>query len=265
VVPNQLPNVQRIRNFTAIVMFLFLSMFVLEPPVWPQQHDMSTMPDMPGMDHAGMHGQAAPEDPAVVAKRLADKRESEFNHHLAGFLVALAGVFILGQGRLAKRWPLVRYIWPMCFLAAGAFLLVFSDTEIWPFGPQSPWYAITHNAEDLQHKTFAVILLALGYVEFQRARGRFKAAWAAWSFPALGMAGAILLLFHVHGGDMSAPGAMQTMQHIQKEHFWFSSAGFGIALTNGLAETRSKWQHIFKIIWPALLVVLGILLMLYTE
>jgi hypothetical protein len=64
---------------------------------------------------------------------------------------------------------------------------------------------------------------------------------------------------------MSAPGAMQTMEHIQKEHFWFSSTGFGIALTNGLSETRSKWQHIFKIIWPALLVVLGILLMLYTE
>jgi putative copper resistance protein D len=180
-------------------------------------------------------------------------------------LVALAGIFILGQDRLAKRWPLVRYVWPMCFLAAGLFLLVFSDTEIWPFGPQSPWYAITHNAEDLQHKTFAVILLALGYVEFQRARGKFKAAWAAWAFPALGMAGAVLLLFHVHGGDMSAPGGMQTMVHIQKEHFWFSSAGFGIALTNGLAETRSKWQHIFKIIWPALLFVLGILLMLYTE
>ena len=265
VLPIQVPSVEQVRNLSVMVLFFALFMALVGAPTWARQHDMSTMPDMPGMDHSGMHGQAAPEDPAVVAKRLADKRESEFNHHLAGFLVALAGIFILGQDRLSKRWPLVRYVWPMCFLAAGLFLLVFSDTEIWPFGPQTPWYAITHNVEDLQHKSFAVILLALGYIEFQRARGRFKAAWATWSFPVLGMAGGILLLFHVHGGDMSAPGAMQTMEHIQKEHFWFSSTGFGIALTNGLSETRSKWQHIFKVIWPTLLVVLGILLMFYTE
>ncbi len=29
--------------------------------------------------------------PAMEAKLLADKKESEFNHYLAGFLVALAG------------------------------------------------------------------------------------------------------------------------------------------------------------------------------
>ena len=32
------------------------------------------------------------------AKLLADKKESEFNHHLAGFFVILAGVFILAEG-----------------------------------------------------------------------------------------------------------------------------------------------------------------------
>ena len=255
-------TIQRVRHFMAISLFLVLFVFLTEVPVWPQRHDMSSMPDMQGMDHPGMH---EPEDPAVTAKRLADKRESEFNHHLAGFLVALAGAFILGQDRLAKRWPLVRYVWPMCFLAAGLFLLIFSDTEIWPFGPQTPWYAITHNAEVLQHKTFSVILVAIGYVEFQRTRGKFKAAGVAWFFPVLGMAGASLLLFHVHGGDMKAPGAMETMERIQKEHFWFASTGFGIALTNGLAETRSKWQGVFKMIWPTLLIVLGILLILYRE
>jgi putative copper resistance protein D len=265
VLPIRAPSVQRFGNLMAMGLFFVLFIFLLELPSWPQQHEMPSMQDMPGMDHAGMHGPAAPEDPAVAARRLADKRESEFNHHVAGFLVALAGILLLAQDRLAKRWPLVRYAWPMCFLAAGLFLLVFSDTEIWPFGPQTPWYAITHNAEDLQHKTFAIILLALGYVEFQRTRGKFKAAWAAWSFPVLGMAGAILLLFHVHGGDMHAPHAMETMEHIQKEHFWLASAGFGIALTNGLSETRSKWQGIFKNTWPTLLIILGILLILYTE
>jgi copper resistance protein D len=252
----------RLQHFKATAFLFTFMVFLFSPLALPQQHDMDSMPGMK------MDAPAAPEDPAVAAKRLADKKESEFNHHLAGVLVAVAGFFILAEGRLAKRWPLVRYVWPMCFLAAGLFLLVFSDTEIWPFGPQTPWYAITHNAEDLQHKTFAVILLALGYVEFQRARGRWKSPWTAWFFPVVGLAGAVLLLFHVHGGDMSAPHAMESMERIQKEHRWFAATGFGIALTNGLAgasEKPQKWQLFFKTVWPVLLIVLGILLTQYTE
>jgi putative copper resistance protein D len=237
-------------------------LFLFSPLALSQQHDMDSMPGM------NMTAPATPEDPAVAAKRLADKRESEFNHHLAGLFVAVAGILILAEGPLAKRWPLVHYVWPMCFFAAGLFLLVFSDTEIWPFGPYSPWYAITHNIEDLQHKTFAVILLALGYVEFQRATGRWKSPWAAWFFPLVGVSGAILLLFHVHGGDMHAPHAMESMQHVQRQHRWFAATGFGIALTNGLAgltQRPQKWRQVFRTAWPVLLIVLGILLTQYTE
>src|SRR5256884_186051 len=151
------------------------------------------------------------------------------------------------------------------FLAAGLFLLVFSDTEIWPFGPQTPWYAVTHNPEDLQHKIFSIILLAIGYVELQRARGRLVAPWATWFFPLAGFTGAILLLFHVHGGDMHSPHAMETMEHIQKQHRWFAATGLGVALTNGLAGTPQKWQQLFKKTWPVLLIFLGVLLAQYTE
>ena len=263
--PIHLRALQRTSQLMVMSSFLLFFLFLLASPAWSNQQDMPDMKDMPGMNHADMQAPTGPEDPAVVAKRLADKRESEFNHHLAGLFVVLAGLFILGQDKLAKHLPLLRYAWPVCFLGAGLFLLIFSDTEIWPFGPQTPWYAITHNMEDLQHKTFAVILLALGYVEFERTRGRFKAAWTAWFFPVVGMAGAILLLFHVHGGDMHAPGAMESMRRVQKEHFWFALTGFGIALTNGLAATQFRWKQLFKYIWPTLLIVLGVLLIRYTE
>jgi copper resistance protein D len=243
---------------SAILLYVFL-VFLFAPLAQCQQHDMDSMPGM------NMSAPTAPEDPAQAAKRLAWKQESEFNHHLAGVLVIFAGIFILAQDRLAKYWPLVRYAWPVCFLIAGVFLLVFSDTEIWPFGPQTPWYALTHNVEDLQHKTFAVILLALGYVEFQRARGRLNVPWAAWFFPVVGVAGAVLLLFHVHGGDMHAPHAMESMEHIQMQHRWFAATGFGIAIANGLAETPVKWQQFFRRVWPTLLIVLGALLTQYTE
>lgn len=243
------------------LLFLFL---LFATPAWSQQHDMHTH-DRSGVNRRDANAPGVAEDPAVTAERLAWKRESELVHHLAGFLVLLAGIFILGEDRLAKRWSSVRYAWPICFLAAGLFLLVFSDTEIWPFGRQTPWYAITHNPEVLQHKVFSFILLAIGYAECQRARGRYKAAWTGWLFPVVGMAGAILLLFHAHSDDMQAPHAMETMEHIQRQHRWFASVGFGIALTKGLAETTSRWNQIFKIAWASLLIVLGVLLMLYTE
>ena len=197
--------------------------------------------------------------------RLADRHGSEFNHHLAGLFVFLAGIFVLLEEPLAKRWCPVRYVWPACFLAAGLFVLLFSDLEIWPFGPQAPWYALTHNFEDLQHKVFAVILLSLGYVEFQRARGRFKGLWTAMFFPVVGVAGGILLLFHEHGGNMSAPNAMQIMEHIETQHRWFAAAGFGIAITKGLAEIPHNWRLVFSKAWPILLTVLGILLIVYSE
>ena len=67
------------------------------------------MQDMPGMDMS--HGSISMEEtPAQQAKHLADKRESEFNHHLAGFLVIVAGFFLLIQDRVAVLLPAGRRV-----------------------------------------------------------------------------------------------------------------------------------------------------------
>ena len=68
------------------------------------------------------------------AKLLADKRESEFNHHLAGLFVLLAGLIILADGSLHDRLRFASLVWPVCFLLSGLFVLIWSDTELWPFG-----------------------------------------------------------------------------------------------------------------------------------
>jgi len=228
--------------------------------------DPSAHPDHAG--HEGMpmsmdeHAQMAP---ALQRKLLADKKESEFNHHLAGLFVVLAGIFIPAQGALTRRWSFLRFAWPACFLLSGLFLLVFSDTELWPFGPQSWWYGLTHNPEDLQHKTFAVILLALGVIEVQRARGVLKSAWAGWLFPVLACFGSVLLLFHEHQGGMHAPDHMTVMAHIQAEHLGFSVTGFGIGFAKGLSELPTRWKTAFARLWSILMIVLGVLLILYTE
>jgi hypothetical protein len=127
------------------------------------------------------------------------------------------------------------------------------------------WIALRDDPEDLQHKVFSLILLAIGFIELQRTRGRLRSTWSAWVFPLAGMLGAIMLLFHHHQAGMHGPDHMALMQHIQKEHRGFAIAGGGIALAKGLSEIRWNWRDTFKKIWPMLLIVLGVLLLLYTE
>ena len=217
-------------------------------------------------DHAGMSMPMDDiNDPAKQAKLLADKKESEFNHHLAGIFVVLAGLFILSGERLKNRWPAIKYAWPLCFLLSGVFVLVFSDTELWPFGPKNWWVGVTGNLEVLQHKTFAVILLGLGIIEILRAKGTLKAAWSAWVFPVLAAAGSVMLLFHAHDAGMHGPDAMTTMEHIQMQHFSYAALGVGIAVAKGVADSESPISRISSYICPTLMIILGFVLARYTE
>jgi hypothetical protein len=216
-------------------------------------------------DDSHMKMTIRPETPAETTARVADQHGSEFNHHVAGFILVFAGLTILLEYPLANRAPFLKYIWPSCFLVGGTLLLIFSDAEVWPMGSQSWWYAFGHNPEAIQHKVFSFILLILGAVELERARGHLKAMWAGLIFPFAALAGTVLLLFHVHGGSMTDVGAMNRMYHIQSEHGWFAATGFGIVVTRSLAVIPLKWQPAFQRVWPALLVVLGCLLMVYTE
>lgn len=245
----------RVAALTAI----FLPLLLLHAPARAQDHSMHEM-------HAGMPVAADQSlDPAREAKLLADKRESEFNHHLAGFFVVLAGLFILAEGNVRDRWPWIRFAWPACFILSGIFVLVWSDTELWPFGRQSWYYVLSHNGEVLQHKIFAVLLLMLGIIEFRRCQGVLKSAWASWAFPVLTMVGSSMLFFHEHKAGMHGPNHMELMRRIQSQHFSFAVAGFGIGLSKGLSETESAWRSFFERLFPALLMVLGALLMVYSE
>jgi hypothetical protein len=253
----------RSRRATAVAAFaLLLGANAQQTPA--QDHSMDS-------DHAG-HGamsmamdEHAQMDASNLSKLLADKKESEFNHHLAGFLIILAGLFIVAQGKLPQHWSFLRFAWPSCFLLSGLFLLVFSDTELWPFGPQSWWYGLTHNPEDLQHKTFALILLALGIIEIQRARGILKSAWVRWLFPVVASCGSVMLLFHEHHSGMHGAAQMTTMARIKSEHLNFAVTGFGIGIFRGLSEVPTRWRVVAARLWPILMVALGVLLVLYRE
>ena len=150
-----------------------------------------------------------------------------------------------------------------CFLIAGFFLLIFSDTEIWPFGYQSLYYAVTHNPEDAQHKTFALILLLLGVIEMLRSSGRLKAAWSAWVFPVVALGGAVMLLFHHHGG-MHGPDAMQTM-HRARSTFAICGSGGWSGGSQGAGGDEYQVVRIFQQGVAALYDCAGVMLLMYTE
>jgi len=90
------------------MLFMFyLLLFLLTPFVWTQQHDM------PGMK---MDVPAAVEEPAQADPAASGQTREAFNHHLAGLFLFAREYFILAESHLARRWPLVRFAWPMCFL-----------------------------------------------------------------------------------------------------------------------------------------------------
>jgi putative copper resistance protein D len=257
---------QRISGRFAAAGAFFAVLLALIPQASPRAPSVDSVhAGHEGMDMSSPMHDHAQSDSVWQAILVQDKKESEFNHHLAGLLVILADLFLLGGDTLRRGWPLTRFAWPVCFLVCGLFLLVFSDTELWPFGPQSWSYGLTHNLEDLQHKTFAVILLTLGALEIQRARGVLKSAWASWVFPALAVIGSVMLLFHEHHSGMHGADHMTVMKRIQTEHLNFAIVGAGVGVVKGLSELRTRWQSVFIKFWPLLLVILGVLLMRYAE
>jgi hypothetical protein len=240
---------------------LAILLFLFAPPTLPP-----SAPIHEGHhQHQGMLMNEGMANTALQSKLRADKKESEFNHHLAGFFVLLAGACLLLQPVLVKRWPAVKYVWPTCFVIAGLFVLVWSDTELWPFGHRQWLEALRNNSEVLQHKIFALLLLGLGVIEWQRVRGTLKALWSDWVYPVAAIGGSILLLFHSHETGMHDPNHMEVMSRIHWEHLSYTVTGVCLGLAKGLAETKVPRSQVFRKWWPLLMMVLGVLLMFYRE
>jgi len=223
------------------------------------------LPAPPQTDHERMghvmpSGAAAPE-PAKIA---ADKRFSEFNHRFAGLFVLLIGLLCVLEPRLAQRFGGVRYLWSVLFFLPGLYLLIWSDPESWPTGNQSLHHVMTQNLEVLQHKVFSLLLLGLSAIEFVRVKKGLRSVWLSLVFPALAGVGALLLLFHVHSGPMDS-AAHLTMQKIEQQHWGFAVTGFGIAVSKAFADVGKFHPRLMRNLFAALMVVLGCLLLAYTE
>jgi len=60
-------------------------------------------------------------------------------------------------------------------------------------------------------------------------------------------------------------GLTGPMENIQRQHTWFAVSGFCIALLKLLHDTARPPARVRQYLWPGSLIVLGLLLLLYTE
>lgn len=229
---------------------------------WPELSGMANVQSNHHEHSSGASNEQQQLSPEVAAtpELLRGEPFSEFNHRLAGIFLVLGGLFFLAQNALAMRWRFGQYIFPVCLLLPGSYLLLMSDPK-WPFGPGSFWHYFTTNTQFMQHKIYAVILLVIGGVEFLRARQTLRAGWAAFVFPGLGALGALLLLFHPHAPDHD----MNSMQLVQSQHLGFAAVGGLVAVSKALSEIDWRARRYCLYAWPVLISVLGALLILYRE
>jgi len=156
---------------------------------------------------SGPHIRAVSTSAALVSED-PNKAPSEFNHHIAGWALIGVGLLVLVTF-VFPQLRLLRYFWPALFLLMGLFLALWSDAEIWPRGNMSWAWLLHHDREAGQHKIYSLILIAIGIVEYLRARGSLNRFWRTWAFPILAVVGAATLLVHDHtaGAGGTSPEA----------------------------------------------------------
>jgi putative copper resistance protein D len=134
---------------------------------------------------------------------------SNFSHNVSGLILLGTSVFALVALARGTGWD--RH-WPLGFvgLAVFVYLRAAANEGAWPFGSTSLWHV---DAEGLQHRMAAGLVLALGLVEW-RARARvLRVAALPYLLPVLAGAGGVLLLTHSHAAFQSKASFLVQVTH----------------------------------------------------
>ena len=240
---------------SALLIILALSAFAQHHAATPQ----------PSLQHAhGTSGAAGQWEGSPAGKAY-----SEFNHRLVGVFVLLIGLSELrgAMGVMLLAWT--RFLLPAAMLGAGGYLMIWSDHDAWPIGSLSFTQTVfSDDYETIQHKLFAILLLGVGSVELFRRMGRARhAAWGA-PLPVLALVGSLMLFLHSHGAHPSAHkiafhhGMMCTMAILAGMCKLAADPFQTLALSGDrVAGARSAWG----LAWSALVLLIGVELLLYTE
>ncbi|HSF67057.1 MAG TPA: hypothetical protein VLA67_06455 [Nitrospiraceae bacterium] len=241
-----------------VLVFLLLSAV----PLWAQHdgHGQSSVQEQVSTDH---EHHAATGDRAAWEGSVAGIAYSEFNHHFTGMLMLIIGLSELRKALALPFWAWTRFLLPGALFTMGTFLLVWSDHNAWPIGPLSFMQTFFgSDPEIFQHKGYGMLLIAVGAAELFRRLGRpSHSAWAA-PLPLFAIIGGLMLFSHSHGDHPSA-------HKIAIDHAIMGT----MAVTAGSSKLLSDWfrspSHAgfskWELLWAALILLIGIQLLIYSE
>jgi putative copper resistance protein D len=192
-----------------------------------------------------------------------DEAWSEYNHHWAGVIVLAAGLLAL-LSRLPGRFEsLARWArnWPIVFAGLAVFIVLRADPDCWPLGPR-PFWASLYAPDVLQHRLYAVLILAFAAFEWGIQTGRTHARWATMVFPLLCAASGALLLTHNHSIGNVKEELLAEMSHTPIALFG-ATAGWSRWLELRLPDQRKS--RFASYVWPVCLILVGLLLLNYRE
>lgn len=203
------------------------------------------------------------------------KAYSELNHFTAGAAVLTVGLLAMAEPLMAARQSWAGLLWPGFLLALVPFLAIRSDPDAWPLGPIG-FFESLGSPEILMHRMGVFVLFLIASVEALRRLNQLSHPAWRYLFPTAAMLGGLLLFVHIHDKVETA-----FFQHIFQEfgnlvrlhlgdRIYMQHVGMGIVtLLAGLAklfrETGGWMARYTAFLWPALIAILGLQLMLYTE
>jgi len=188
-------------------------------------------------------------------------------HVIFGIMASVAGGLALWhayrpRSRVGLVWPILTVV-----IGLGLFVPVEAQTRtyqevgwwdtILSVVPDSPQYWIDNWFSKLgawhvvQHKVGGLMIMVVGVVEWQRARGRLGTSLWRYSLPVLLVA--IGLAFGIHGGGAAhLPTRTETLHHKL-----FGLAFVLAGLTKGLVE-MGRLKPSWRGVWAVLILVVGL-------
>jgi copper resistance protein D len=171
-------------------------------------------------------------------------------------------VFAMGILAIASHFRRLQWArhWPLVFVGLAALIFLRADPENWPLGPNGFWESCLE-ADVLQHRMFALLVVAFAIYEWRVQTGRNRSLRQALFFPAACAVGGAVLFTHSH-----SLGNIKDETLIEWSHVFLAFLAV-LAGWSRWAELRtaSEERKILAWVWPVCFVMIGTVLMLYRE
>ena len=190
------------------------------------------------------------------ARNPAETLYSEFTHRIAGVILLTLAALTVWESYRPRRFPWNAVSAPL-WMAFGVYLIPTSDPESWPYGPQR-FGEIFDDPLVLQHKLLALLPILIGVIVVLRGTGRLPSRRLIRVLGGLAIAGGLTLFFHFHDGRVHFDAI-----YFQHALMGTTAVAVGVALLLGTrAEVPRRW---LKWAWPAFLVIMATVLLVYRE